>query len=107
MEYVWTTNAAALTLKSAENGGSCEFNASENGEFEVLVQARLKGENLGAPKKLSLTVTTKIEIILINNRTQVDLAERYTVGGKRFDERGELVENDGYFVELKRTTMKI
>ncbi len=100
VEYVWTTNAAALTLKSAENGGSCEFNASENGEFEVLVQARLKGENLGAPKKLSLTVTTKIESILINNRTQVDLAERYTVGGKRFDERGELVENDGYFVEL-------
>lgn len=100
VKYVWTADKAALTLTPSADGAMCSFNAREDGEYTVTVQAVLGGENLGAPKRLGVTVTTKVNSVWINNSTNVDLAERYTVGGKKFAENGEIVDNDSYAIKI-------
>ena len=100
VEYVWETDAASLELKPARNGAECAFTASVDGEYGVSVQAKRNGENLGAAKQLNVTVTTKVNSVWINNSTVVDLAERYTVGGKKFAENGNIVDNDGYAIRI-------
>ena len=100
VEYEWKTEAEALTLVPAKDGAECAFTASADGEYRVTVRAMRDGEELCAPKQFKLSVTTKVNSVWITNSTEVDLAERYTVGGKKFADGGDIVSNDGYAINI-------
>ncbi len=101
VEYVWTANDDALSITpTKDNRSSCMLHATKDGEYRVTVQAKRGGENLGAAKQLGVTVTTKVNSIWITNATDVDLAERYTVGGKKFADGDNIVDNDGYAINI-------
>lgn len=101
VEYEWTANNDALSINyTKDKSASCVFNATKDGEYDVTVQAKHDGKELGAPKQLKVTVTTKVSSVRIINTKEVDLAECYTVGGKKFAENGEIVDNDGYAIRI-------
>ncbi len=100
VNFVWSTSDDGLTLTPSEDGASCAFNASRNGEFSVEVEARLGDDVLCPAKRLKVFATTKTESVIIVNNARFDLAERYTVGGKKFDSRGDIVDNVDHSIEI-------
>ena len=111
VEYEWTTSDG-LSLDYSETSGKCSFCAeqstSQGRPYTVTVKAKRKiNDNeykyIGVAKTLTVTVTTKINSIWINNKVNVDLAERYTVGGKKYDVNGNLVDNNDYSIDITVT----
>lgn len=92
--FVWTVEEGAddSVLTVSADTLNCSVLPVNLGELVLSVHAERNGEAVSSAKKVVFDVIEKIDLVRINNKTDSDLAARYTVGGKKYEE-GQLVQN--------------
>lgn len=81
--YEWSANDDSVLCTPSQDTTSCSVTANKRGEYVLTVRVSRNGETL--EKSLSVKVMERISVIQINNITNVDLAECYTMGGQRYN----------------------
>ncbi len=100
VRFEWSVapNGKATIAASDEVGQTASFKSTEDGSYTITVNAMREGELLDS-KTVKVECVTKVNSVTITNNPKTDLAERYTIGGWRYNANLEK-ESGGYLLNL-------
>lgn len=91
--FNWTSSDNSVVLKNAQTG-QVTVTASKPDKFTLTITASRDGAVL-VQKEINITVVTKITAITVTGIPKnVDLASHYTIGGKAYNQNGELGQSN-------------